>query len=129
MLAAGVTTTSYTTSVTLTPNIVYKFVTKSTNAFGKSATYSNEVSILAASVPTTPLALANNVVVTTSGIVGLTWTAPASNGGSPVVDYQISYTSVGGIYSVLATGIITTSYTASSLTADGVYTFKVTARN
>ena len=101
----------------------------SKNAFGFSTTYSNEVSIRAASRPTAPQSLTNNAAVTESGIVGLTWSAVASTGGSPVIDYQISYKPAGGSYSVLATGVTTTSYTASSLTADVIYTFKVTARN
>jgi len=54
---------------------------------------------------------------------------PTSNGGSPIIDYQISYKTVASAYLVLATGITTTSYTASALTPDVIYTFKVTARN
>jgi len=48
-----------------------------------------------------------------------------------VIDYQISYKTGDAVYSVLALGITTTSssYTASSLKADTVYSFKVTARN
>ena len=70
----------------------------------------------------------NNAAVTASGIVGLTWSAVSSDGGSPVIDYYISFKIGAGSYSVLAAGIPITSYTASSLTADVVYTFKVTAR-
>ena len=73
--------------------------------------------------------MANNVAVTAAGIVGLTWSAATSDGGSPVIDYQVSYMPAGGIYSVLATGIAATSFTVGSLTADAFYTFKVTARN
>ena len=73
--------------------------------------------------------MANNATITASGVVGLTWSAVASDGGSPVIYYQLSSKIGAGLYSVLATGITTTSYTASSLTADVVYTFKVTARN
>jgi hypothetical protein len=107
----------------------YNFKVESRNAFGMGLTYSNEVVILAASAPTAPLALANDAVSTVAGIVGLRWSPVAYDGGSPVIDYQISYMPVGGTFSVLATGVTTTSYTASSLTADFVYTFKVTARN
>ena len=128
VLASGITTASYSTSATLTANTVYKFKVESRNAFGFSTTYSNEVSIRAASLPTAPQSLANNVAVTASGIVGLTWSAASSDGGSPVIDYQISSKIGAASYFVLATGITTTSYTASSLTADVVYTFKVTAR-
>ena len=72
--------------------------------------------------------MANNAAVTASGIVGLTWYYPADDGGSPVIDYQISSKIGAGAYSVIASGITTTSYTASSLTADVIYTFSVTAR-
>ena len=54
--------------------------------------------------------------------------APSLDGGSPVIDYQVSFKTGAAAYSVLATGIPSTSYTASSLTADAIYTFKVTAR-
>ena len=101
----------------------------SNNAFGLSLTYSNEVTILSASLPSEPLSLANDASVTASGIVGLMWSAVASDGGSPVIDYQISSKIGTGAYSVLVSGITTTLYTASSLTAGVVYTFKVTARN
>ena len=61
-------------------------------------------------------------------MIGLSWSAVISDGGSPVIDYQLSSKIGEGSYSVLASGIPTTSYTASSLTADVVYSFKVTAR-
>jgi len=54
---------------------------------------------------------------------------PSTNGGSPVIDYQISYKTGATSYAVLATGITTTSYIASSLTPDVIYTLKVAARN
>ena len=87
VLASGITTASYSTSATLTANTVYKFKVESRNAFGFSTTFSNEVTIRAASLPTAPQSLANNVAVTASGIVGLTWSAASSDGGSPVIDY------------------------------------------
>ena len=129
VLASGVTTAFYTTTATLTANTVYKFKVESRNAFGFSTSFSNEVSIRAASIPTAPLNLSNNVAITASGIVGLTWLAVSSNGGSPVVDYQLSSKIGAGSYTILASGITTKSYTATLLTADVVYTFKVTARN
>jgi len=66
--------------------------------------------------------------VTASGTVGLNWQAPSSNGGSPLIDYQISYKTGNAAFQVLASGITTTSYTASALTSDVIYTFKVAAR-
>ncbi len=128
ILAQSVTTAYYSTTATLTSNTVYKFKVESRNAFGFSTSFSNEVSIRAASVPTAPQTLANNPAVTASGTVGLIWLAPSSDGGSPVIDYQVSFKTGAAAFSVLATGIPSTSYTASLLTADTIYTFKVTAR-
>lgn len=54
VLAEGIINPSYSTTVTLTPNTVYKFKVESRNAFGYSQTFSNEVSIRAATVPTAP---------------------------------------------------------------------------
>jgi hypothetical protein len=129
VLASGITTLSFTTTTSLTYNTYFNFKVESRNAFGFSTSFSNDVLILNAVPPTAPLALANYAVITAAGIVGLTWSPVAYDGGSPVIDYQISYMPVGGTFSVLVTGVTTTSYTASSLTADVVYTFKVTARN
>lgn len=58
----------------------------------------------------------------------MTWSQGAYNGGSPVIDYRISYKSA-GTYTTLATGVTTTFYTATALTPDTVYTFKIEARN
>ena len=98
VLVNGITTTSYTTSAALTPNTVYKFKVESRNAFGFSTTYSNEATIRAASIPNAPILLANNVAVTASGTVGLTWSQGAYDGGSPIIDYSISYKLGSGAY-------------------------------
>jgi len=110
VLATGITTTSYSTTATLTANTVYKFKVESRNAYGYSTSFSNEVSIRAAAVPTAPLSLANNAGVTASGIVGVTWSAPSSDGGSPVIDYQIMYKTGSAAFSILANGITGTSF-------------------
>ncbi len=121
-------TTSYTAS-SLTAGTIYTFKVSARNLFGLGAD-SSEVNVMAASVPAAPLALANSAAVTASSIVGFTWSAPASNGGSAITNYQVSYKLVGGTYSVLGSVTFpTTSFTASSLTADAIYTFKVTAQN
>ncbi len=73
ILVQGVTTAYYSTTATLTANTIYKFKVESRNAFGHSTSFSNEVSIRAASVPTAPQSLVNNVAVTASGTIGFTW--------------------------------------------------------
>ena len=128
-IATGITSLFYTTSVTLTADTIYKFKVESRNAFGFSSTFSNEVSIRAASIPDAPISLANNVIVTASGVVGLTWSPGASNGGSPVLSYRISYYVGANSYTILTSGVTTASYTAGSLTANSIYTFKIEALN
>jgi len=61
----------------------------------------------------------------------LTWGAPRDDGGSAVIDYQISYKTGDGAYQELERGITTLnfSYKVVTPTADTVYSFKVTARN
>jgi hypothetical protein len=80
----------YTTSNALTPNTVYTFKVKIVNSFGASS-FSPEVSIRAAAVPDAPVYIENNIEVTASGRIGLTWTPPPSDGGSPVIDYLVEF--------------------------------------
>ena len=126
-LASGINALSYTAS-SLQAGITYTFKVRAKNAvnFGPD---SSEVSILAAKVPTQPLSLANNAAITAAGTIGITWSVPSSNGGSAIIDYQISYKTGTAAYTTLASAITATSYTASSLTVGATYTFKVTARN
>ena len=83
--------TSYTTTTTLIASHIYQFKIESRNNFGYSTAASSVISIRSAAIPSAPASLANNVAVTTAGVVGLTWIASASNGGSPIIDYSISY--------------------------------------
>jgi hypothetical protein len=62
------------------------------------------------SVPSSPVGLANNVAVTTATVVGLTWNNGISTGGSPIIDYRVSYDQSTGVYVVLGTGIVPRSY-------------------
>ncbi len=49
------------------------------------------MSIIAAAVPDAPINLANVSAITSGIQIGLQWSAGASSGGSPVIDYSISY--------------------------------------
>jgi len=65
-------------------------------------------------------------------VIGLNWSAPTNNGGSPVIDYRISWDqgTGTGTYVSLAAGITTVSYTTTvTLTANTFYSFKVESRN
>jgi hypothetical protein len=52
---------------------------------------SNEVTILAARVPDAPINLLNKAEITAAGVIGISWSDGAYDGGSPVIDYKISY--------------------------------------
>jgi len=68
--------------------------------------------------------------VTDSAKIGLTWSPGSSDGGKPVIDYQISWDQGTGNYVVLASGVTTTNYTTKiTLTPGTVYKFKVESRN
>jgi len=71
--------------------------------------------------------LANNAAITAAGIIGLTWQAPSSDGGSAVIDYRIEYKE-NGVFREIHTST-TTSYTIGPWAAGFTYTFRVKARN
>jgi uncharacterized delta-60 repeat protein len=64
--------------------------------------------------------------------VALAWTAPASDGGSPITGYKVERSAdAGDTWTVLtaSTGSATTSYTATGLTNGGAYAFRISAVN
>jgi hypothetical protein len=82
-----------------------------------SGSYSLPVSILAAKTPDAPLNLANVASVTTAYLIGLNWTQGIYNGGSPVIDYQISYKHVSDdSYIIFQSGVTSTSSSVFGLT-------------
>lgn len=93
LLSSPISITSFTTSTTLIPGTTYKFYVTATNSVGTSAP-SSVLSVLAAKVPDAPLGPYNDAAVTTGYQVGLTWsTTNVYNGGSPVIDYAVYYSS------------------------------------
>ena len=79
--------------------------------------------------PTSPTAVAPTVGVG-SGQVRLSWTAPASNGGSAVTDYVIQRMSDGVHWTTVNDGVSTaTTYLVGGLTNGITYQFRVIARN
>jgi hypothetical protein len=61
--------------------------------------------------------------------LGLSWTAPVFIGGAAITDYRVNVAEQGQSYSVAATGVSSTSYTVTGLTAGKTYELKVEARN
>ena len=114
----------------LTAATAYTFTVTATNSYGISNASSASNSVTTANVPGAP----TSVTAADTGIDGealIEWTAPGSNGGSAITDYVIEYSSNGGSsYSVFSDGTSTaTSYTATGLTIDTTYIFRVKAVN
>jgi hypothetical protein len=62
----------------------------------------------------------------TATALGLQWSEGSFNGGSAVIDYQISYDEASGSnFVVLASNVLQTSYTAIGLVSGETYRFKV----
>jgi peptidoglycan/xylan/chitin deacetylase (PgdA/CDA1 family) len=64
-----------------------------------------------------------------NGSVSLTWTAPPGDGGSPIVGYTVSRSTVSGNETTLATLGNVTSYTDAAVANGWSYHYKVSARN
>jgi hypothetical protein len=98
-----------------------------TNLIG-SSTYGEGNGAIILTVPTAPLA-ANDVARTTNTAITIAWPASQENGGTPILDYSISYAIVGDDYQVLADGVTDLYYTAGGVVTGTNYKFIVRARN
>jgi hypothetical protein len=115
----------------LTNDVSYTFTVKATSSAGTSvasapsSAVTPRAPLVAASAPTALFATPGD------GSVSLTWTAPASNGGSAVTDYSVQYRAVGNsIWLPYNDGVsTTTSATLSGLINGTAYEFIVSAIN
>jgi titin len=69
----------------------YTLKLRAVNAVGNGAASSASTSFTPASTPSTPWFLV--AAATTQNSLTLAWTAPTTNGGSPIIDYKIEYSS------------------------------------
>jgi hypothetical protein len=90
LLASNVATTHYTTTVALINDVNYSFKVTARNTVG-SGLQSQAVTILAARVADPPVNLANVPSITTAYQIGITWQDGAYNGGTPILDYRVSF--------------------------------------
>lgn len=102
-----------------------------TNAYGDSPASEAGNGALTKLVPDAPVSLENNASITDAYNIGLTWQDGASDGGQPVLDYQIWWAhNTDTEFTLLATAVSTNYFTATETFVHGdLYKFKVQARN
>jgi len=80
--------------------------------------------------PDAPVNLVNLPLITNANSVGLDWQNGANDGGSPVIDYRVSYkTGMNLEFVTLESNIVSLPYTAKPLLVGIYYAFKVQSRN
>lgn len=77
------------------------------NVYGNSVVSSEGNGAIILTVPDAPTNLANNKAISTGTKIGLTWAQGLSNGGTPVIDFTLSYKYDALPYAVLASAITT----------------------
>jgi hypothetical protein len=108
-------------------NTLYYFRVKATNSIGDSA-YSTSGSGTTWNVPGAPTAM--TVGTTTSTTIPLSWTAPASNGGTAVTDYVVQHSTDNSTWTTFTDGTGTgTSTTITGLSPSTLYYLRVAAVN
>jgi len=96
------TTSPY--SLTLGDSVYAKVVAKNYYGDSKESEAANGAIILL--VPSAPVGLRDNTFVTSASKIGIRWNNGISTGGSPIIDYRVSYDQSTGIYINLASGVV-----------------------
>ena len=126
--AATVTATSSPYTLTgLTNGTTYSIRVAANNAIGRGA-YTSAISRVPATTPGTPTGLAATGG-SASGRLALSWTAPASTGGSAITSYTVEYTPSGGSAQTVSTASSSSSYNLDGLTNGTSYSVRVRAVN
>ena len=114
------------TQTGLADNTTYNFAVRAVNKHGFGTAASRSATTPEANTPSAP----RNLTATPgTSQVALSWSAPASDGGSAITRYEYRWREANGTWSVwLSTGSAT-STTKTGLTSNTTYEFEVRARN
>ena len=91
------------------------------NIYGSSLESSAGNGAIITTTPDAPISLTENTSLRSKSTLGLSWSKADFIGGAEIIDYRISISQSGGAYSVLATNVVSSSYTAIDLTAGVTY--------
>jgi hypothetical protein len=99
------------------------------NIVGQSAFSAPGNDAIILTIPDAPVNLANLPAVTKATKIGVSWANGAENGGSTVLDYQLSYSlETESTYTTISS-ILTATYTITGLTTGSEYKIRVQSRN
>jgi hypothetical protein len=109
---------------------VYAYVVAQ-NGYGVSSSSTVKNGAIILTNPDAPVTFVENLATKSATSIGVTWAEGASNGGTVIIDYRLSYDqgTGSGSFSVLIESLTSKSYVATGLTPGLTYTFKVQARN
>jgi hypothetical protein len=79
--------------------------------------------------PDPPINLVETVSERSASSISFTWSNGVADGGTPVLDYRITYDQSTGDYVILSSGVHSTSFTAIGLKTGNTYKFRVESRN
>lgn len=83
-------------------------------------------------VPDAPIELTNDAATTDATVIRFTWSDGPSDGGSPILDYNVYYNQGADVNSevLLASALTSREYSTTVTLVPGLlYDFKVSARN
>jgi N,N-dimethylformamidase beta subunit-like protein/fibronectin type III domain protein len=127
-ILTGSAGTSFTVTG-LTNGTTYTFTVAAINAVGTGPDSAASPPLTPVATPTVPGAPTGVAGVPGDRSVALSWTAPASNGGSQITSYRITPYIGANAQTPINTGSSATSYTVNGLTNGTAYTFTVAATN
>jgi surface protein len=124
----GTSPSTSTTVTGLSNGTSYIFRIAAVNSIGTGSYSQNSSTVTPLTTPGAPTGVSGT---SGNGQVALTWSSPASTGGSAITDYRIQYSSDGGAnWSTFNDGTSTsTSATVTSLSNGTTYIFRVAALN